>query len=182
MRRTVAILGLVSGIAAAPVVRAGDELISPTPQPEKSSTPSDANDFGWQVMLADLAGLGATLALASRADSKAVLLPYLLAAPTVHAVHGDGLGAGASLFLNVAGPVGLGYLGYRLDSRRCGPDEEGCVGLGIVVGVLTGFGLAWALDSTYLSHPDRAASGPKIQVTPAVDPNRMFSLVVTGRF
>jgi hypothetical protein len=124
MRRTVAILGLVSGIAAAPAVWAGDEMVSPTwPPPPPARPPEPAEgDFGWQVLTADLAGLAG------------------------------------------------------------GHDEDGCGSLGLILGVVIGFGAAWALDSTYLSHPDRAPPGPAIQVIPAVDPNRMFSLVLSGRF
>src|SRR5262245_664001 len=181
MRRTVAILGLVSGIAAAPAAWAGGDMFTSTP-PERPQTSPDPNDFGWQVLGADLAGLAATIALGTQTRNMAGLLPYLLAAPTVHLAHKDVPGAAGSLLLNVAFPVGLGYLRYQLHSWGCGPDAEGCGGLGLLAGGLIGFGLAWGLDSTYLSHPGRPPSGPAIRVTPAVDPNRIFSLVLSGRF
>jgi len=180
MRRTVAILGLVSGIAAAPAVRAGDELISPTPQSEKPPAPTDPNDFGWQVLLADLAGLAATIALASWTGSKASLLPYLLAAPTVHALHDDAEGAGVSVLLNAGSPAALGCLGYRLASQD---SNEGNVRGNLFggLGVFVGLGVAIVVDTAVLSHPDRSTKRG-IQVTPAIDPNRIYGLTLSGRF
>jgi hypothetical protein len=188
VRRTVAILGLVSGIAAAPAVRAGDELVSPTPPPEKSRTPPDSDDFGWQVLVADLAGMGATIALANSTNSAASLFPYLFGAPIVHAAHGDVPGALGSLLLNAALPAGFAYAGYRLDAGRCGPDEDGCGGVGALLGLLVGFGLATGLDAGVLAHPDRwttpAPPVPRFGVSPsfAFNPDGRFSLGLTGRF
>jgi hypothetical protein len=183
MRRTVAILGLVSGIAAAPAAWAGDAPVWPPPPPQRPPEPAaDDGNFGWQVVVADVAGFATTIALTQKTDSFALLLPFLLAAPTVHALHGDGLGTVGSLLLNAGLPTAGVLLGWELDALNCGPDEEACGAAGAIVGGMIGLGTAVALDAVFLSHPDRSTSGPSIQVTPTVDPNRMFSLVLSGRF
>jgi len=186
MGRTVAILALVSGIAAAPAAWAQSGMLSPTwppPPPERpAETPADDGNFGAQVLVADLAGLGATVALANRTGSWAALLPYLLAAPTVHALHEDAAGAAGSLLLNAGVPVAAAYVGWYIDSRHCGPDTDVCGAGGIALGFIAGVGTAFVVDAVLLSHPERSASKPKIQVTPTVDPDRMFSLMLSGRF
>jgi hypothetical protein len=182
MPRTVAILGLVCGIAAAPAAWAQDALVWPPPPPPRPpESPVDENDFGWQIILADLAGLASTIALAGWTGSEASVLPYLLAAPTVHAFHDDVVGAGGSLLLNAGVPTSLGYLGYRLASQDSNDGNVRGNTIGFL-GVAIGIAIAAGVDVACLSHPARSASKPAIQVTPAVDPNRLFSLVVTGRF
>ena len=184
MRRAAAIVALVSTIAAAPAVRAQSGMLAPpTPPP-----PVDDGNFGGQVAGADVLGFATSVVLLGT-GSPAAVLPYLLAAPTVHALHGDAAGAGASFLLNAFGPLAFGYLGYRLDSRGCGSDEDGCGTIGILLGALVGFAVATGVDCAWFSPPKGAATDPapqkpKADVSPsfAFEPGGHFSLGLVGRF
>ena len=108
--------------------------------------------FGGQIVLADgaVAGLGLLL-------GGVPLLAFPFAAPAVHLLHDDGMGAAGSLVLHLAGPVAGAYIGYELDVRSCTSDFCGLGGL--ILGGLAGAITATLVDAAFLAQVERPLPG-----------------------
>jgi hypothetical protein len=187
VRRAAALFAFALAASISPArARADEESVAPLAPaagPEAAAAPQP-EEFGWQIVAADLAAIMVTFAGAELVDSAAVLLPYLLAAPIVHAAHGDIGGALGSLVLHVGLPIAGWYIGQALDGPECRSTADmwciGEVALGPPLGGLVGVSLATALDATFLGHAERHA--PAVAPAVTIDPNRIFVLSLAGRF
>jgi hypothetical protein len=163
----------------APAPRPAAGQAPPGEDPPPFIPPKDVEYFGGQILLAD-AGVVA-LAYGLGVGPLAVV-GYPLAAPTVHIVHGDGIGAVQSLLLHVAAPVAGAYIGYELEMRDCRSDMCGLAGL--LVGGFLGMVTATAVDAAFLAHVERprrvADQRPLPTPTLAITPGGLM-LGVAGR-
>ena len=149
--------------------------------PENPST--EVERYGWQIVLADLAGATAAIAATNATGAGGFLLAFPVAAPTVHALHGNGSAALMSLGLHVAAPLAGAYVGYQIDSANCGPDEWFCGIGGAGLGVLVGAVAATITDATVLAKKERPIERGRSRMavpTVAVAPGGGFMLGLTG--
>ena len=112
-------------------------------------------DYRWQVIAAD----GVSLAFAFSGNMNATSLGiagYVVGAPLIHVVHGEGGRGGTSLVLRVALPLVGVYAGQALARRSCSGDDldcdDGSFGgaiLGLGLGVLT----AMVVDAALIARP-----------------------------
>jgi len=192
VRRAVAFVAFAAAgsLAAAPARADGPPAVPPPPAPEEAAPPAaPREEFGWQVLVADGAGIVTTIVATTTTDSWLVFAPYLAASPTVHLAHGDIKGAVGGLLLHVLLPFAGGLIGYQFDSANCTQGEWTCGFWGVALGTLAGVSLASALDATFLSSVERpvtVASSSKgaLRATPAlaVDATGRLSLSIAGRF
>ena len=145
MRRAVAFVAFAAAgsLAAAPARADGPPAVPLQPAPEEAAPPAaPREEFGWQVLVADGAGIVTTIVATTTTDSWLVFAPYLAASPTVHLAHGDIKGAVGGLLLHVLLPFAGGLIGYQFDSANCTQGEWTCgfwgVALGIPLGILVG--------------------------------------------
>ena len=159
---TVAAASLVTAPARAMESDPTFEAPSPTPPPAPAAAapapPDDERNteprwYGWQTLLVD----GATVGLGFATQSPGIVYAAFLAGgPIVHFAHGNvGKGLG-SLALRFLVPGTLGLVGFAVDSANnpCKPGEYLCLsGLGgLVVGAMTGYVVAVAVDAAVLAH------------------------------
>jgi hypothetical protein len=146
--------------------------------------------YGWQTLVVDGAGL-LVGALAASNDSGGMAgvasLNYAVGAPIVHAAHGEGIRALASIGLRTALPGAVGLLAYAVSDNSS--DESAIYG-GIVLGAIG----AMALDAGVLAYEehcgcDRDAKAAKksvaksFSITPSVAPRAGgATLGVVGSF
>jgi hypothetical protein len=172
---------VVATTGVASTARAEDRLLDPTPQ-KLEERETEAHWYGWQVMLADAATIGVTIA---SQNPYVFAGSYLIGAPVVHAVHERGGASVASLGLRVALPVVGGMLGSA--AARCGHpngDADFC-GFGeVIVGFGAGLLLASAIDAAALSWetvPKKPES--KLSLTPSFTPTKTGPLFgLSGTF
>jgi hypothetical protein len=175
-------------LAAAPARPDGPPAVAPQPTVGEAAPPqAPREEFGWQVLVADGAGIVTTIVAATATDSWLVVAPYLAASPTVHLAHGDIKGAAGGLLLHAFLPLIGGFIGYQADSGSCARDELTCGFWGVALGTLAGVSLASALDATFLSSVERPVPGSSkgaLRATPslAVDATGRLSLSLAGRF
>jgi hypothetical protein len=154
-------LPLVATIALAAPAFAGAPAptpVAPAPAPAAPEAPAPVVDhFPLQILGADLAALTLGTTLAAATGEPAFLLSFLLAAPTVHAAHGDAAGAVISGVLHIGGPLLGAYTGYAIDAASCGAGEWFCGLGGFLVGAGVGTLLATGIDAGFLSYYPRTA-------------------------
>jgi hypothetical protein len=190
---------LLLSLSASSAARADDDT-PPAPKPAATST-YETSWYGWQTLAADAGSLGVGAALSGGNGSAglvAALTGYALAAPTVHAAHGNWGTAGGDLALRVGTPVVAGLVGYGIGAATfhggCAPDAWFCgrdwsgVG-GAVVGIGAGMLTAVVLDATLLGHervrrdePDAAPTAVRWSPQVAVSPKGEPSVGVAGSF
>ena len=142
MTRFVLRLALPVLLVAAVVAPArADEAPAPiTPLVTTEADPF-ARWYGWQTLLADAAGIGASIGcaqmLANTDGELACVTPFLLASPAVHMAHGNPGRSAISFAVNLVLPVGGAAIGAAM--ADCGKDEFLCglseTGLGLLVGL-----------------------------------------------
>ena len=145
--------------------------------------PTEVERYGWQIVLADLAGATVAIAATNATGAGGFLLAFPVAAPTVHALHGNGSAALLSLGLHVAAPLAGAYLGYQIDSATCGPEEWFCGIGGAALGVLAGAVTATVTDATLLAKKERPIERRRSRMalpTVAVAPGGGFMLGLAG--
>lgn len=106
--------------------------------------------YGWQTLLVDGAGLlvGA-LAASNESGGMAgvALLNYSIGAPIVHAAHGEGIRALASVGLRTAVPMAVGLLAYGISDNS---GDESAFYSGVALGALG----AMAIDAGVLAYEE----------------------------
>jgi hypothetical protein len=146
--------------------------------------------YGWQTLVVDGAGLlvGA-LAASNESGGMAgvALLNYSLGAPIVHAAHGEGIRALASVGLRAAVPMAVGLLAYGISDNS---GDESAFYSGLALGAIG----AIALDAGVLAYEEhcgceRDAKATKksvaksFTITPTVAPRAGgATLGVVGNF
>jgi hypothetical protein len=146
---------------------AGATVVSPITTPDVAPVrETEEHWYGWQVLAADAAGILGTAACVSFSNADACIIPYFIAAPTVHLPHGRPLNALASVGARLAFPIAGAIVGAQF--ANC-PEQRGELdfcGLGeIAVGLLVGTVVASVFDMAVLSTETRER--------PAATPSRL---------
>jgi hypothetical protein len=193
----VMLMVLVGGLRAA---RAGEADVA-----EKAETPQ-TSWYGWQTLISDGSAIG-LLSLAylvdyegkgatSRqgyADGANLLFAtsfatYLVGAPVIHWVHGQGRTGWASLGLRAGLPIGGAIAGALIGSAACGSSSNSdelvsCPAAFGAVGALAGVVAAPILDATVLARePVMPPTGPRLQAATFVPSGGGGTFVLAGRF
>jgi len=149
---------------ASPVV---SPVVSPITTPDVAPEPEmETHWYGWQVLAADAAGIIGTIGCTTAADSAVCVVPFMIAAPTVHLSHGRPLQALASLGLRVALPIAGAIIGAQ--AANCTEGEWLC-GVGeAALGVLIGTVTASMVDAFSLS--------TEVRERPTATPSRLSFL------
>lgn len=160
-------------------------------EPGQQPRTTEATWYGWQVLIADVATVGLTVT-AANTDASDVLIPaafgnYLLAAPVIHAAHGNWGRAGLSLGVRTVIPVATGGIFYA--ASRCDPpstsnpdaDPGWCFdGVAAAFGAVLGAVVASAVDSSAIAWK-RQQPAPTIAPTLGVTKTAAW-LGVAGQF
>ncbi len=172
---------LVVTVASLRAARAGEADV-----PETAETPQ-TSWYGWQTLisdgsaiglfslayLVDYAGKGAT-SRQGYADGANLLFAtgfatYLVGAPVIHWVHGNGGKGWGSLGLRAGLPIGGAIAGALIGAAACGSSSNSeefvpCPAAFAGVGVLAGAVAAPILDAAVLARePVTPAPGPRLQ-------------------
>jgi hypothetical protein len=128
-------------------------------EPNASGLPTSTS-YGGQIVVADMAGLlGAYLVGQQKNDWHFWVVPYPLASPLVHTLHGNPGSAALSLLLHVGAPLAGAFLGAELGKGSCSGDSEDVCGIGeTLVGIGIGLVSATVIDATVLAR-DRTGGG-----------------------
>jgi len=149
-----------------------------------ADTPETATtEFGGAILVTDAAVLGLGLGLASKGAAP-LLMAFPIAAPIVHVVNGDPLGAFGSLALHIGLPLMGGVAGIYGGQAACHRGGWDCPMTAIGVGVLAGAVTATLVDSAFLAHVERPVPrrAPGVPVpTVAMAPGGGVVLGVAGR-
>jgi hypothetical protein len=145
--------------------------IRDTPEDRPARQGPDRTWYGWQLMLADAASVGALL---SPVPSLAVPT-YLLAPPLIHAANGEGRSAWLSIGLRSGIPlagIGLGFLSAHLGA--CSKASDSCQGSRVLGGLFVGMAIAAIVDDALLTwketkDPDNATYAAALR-RPGKDP------------
>lgn len=122
-----------------------------TTEAQDASPPQES--YAGQIILGDLAAVGASALIASKAGAGlAVTLPWLLVSPTIHGLHGNVQSSGLSLLLHAGLPLTFGFVGFEIESASCTPNEWFCGLGGAALGGLIGMVSATILDAALLAH------------------------------
>jgi hypothetical protein len=180
---------LAAVLAAVSPARAADDgreapVVPLTPDAD-DQPPVEKHWYGWQVLAADAGGLLATVGCVSISGADACLIPFLIAAPSVHLAHSRPMSALASVGLRVALPI-VGAA-IAVQAANCSEDEWLCglseMGVGVMIGTVAASVLDLALLSTETR--ERPGVGPSrlSLLSPAVSagPNGA-SFGLQGRF
>jgi hypothetical protein len=197
LRTTViaALLLLTAQAAAAETTaaRAEDEASELPAISDEEAPPAPASTerawYGWQIMLSDLASVGAFTAGAvswnSPAGSGAMLaagLGYPFGGPAVHLAHGRPGAAGWSLLRRFVLPLGGAFAGALIAGKDRGSDEEiPASAAGAALGMLSGMGIAMAYD--WVAAREDVSRPPPAAWEDAsdADASRWAPLVAVGR-
>ncbi|MBL8619798.1 MAG: hypothetical protein JNK64_00810 [Myxococcales bacterium] len=120
----------------------------------------------YQVVAADVAA-DATIALGVHLESPTVsgwgVAAYLLVAPAIHLVHGDGGDAARSLGLRLVAPVGGAFAGGLVGLAAGSGKDALATGFGgLVVGAVLGTLAVELYDVAVLAGPAEAAAAPRV--------------------
>jgi hypothetical protein len=145
---------------------------SPTPAPPAGAW------YGWQTLMIDGASVGLTALLATQSQGSAAGVAlaggYLAGAPIVHLSHHNTAGAGKSLLLRLAVPLGVGLVGLGVGLAT---EPSGDYGFlwpmilatgGAFAGMLTAAGIDAAYFATEEAHPSPAARTRAVQIIPTI--------------
>ena len=125
--------------------------------------------YGWKVLAADAAGILGTVSCVSFLEAEACVIPYFIAAPTVHLTHGRPMHALASVGVRLAFPIAGAIVGAQLANCSAQSDHLNLCGLSeIGMGILIGTVVASAFDMAVLSTETRER--------PAATPSRLSFL------
>jgi hypothetical protein len=143
----------------APVVSpdaASARVVSPLTTPDAPpAAQTEQHWYGWQVLAADAAGILGTVSCVSFSNADACVIPYFVAAPTVHLAHGRPMTALASVGVRLAFPIAGAMVGATLANCSAQNDQFLC-GLGeMAAGVLVGTVVASVFDVAVLSTETR---------------------------
>ena len=118
--------------------------------------------YGWQVLAADAAGILGTVSCVSLSNADACVIPYFVAAPTVHLTHGRPMHALASVGVRLAFPIAGAMVGVQVANCSARSDQFLCGLSEMAVGLLVGTVLASVFDMAILSTEtrERPASTP----------------------
>jgi len=187
-RTTTILAAILTGmLAAASTARAGENddevpVVSPVASPPRATVVSpiatpdvaparetEEHWYGWQVLAADAAGILGTAACVSFSNADACIVPYFIAAPTVHLTHGRPMSALASVGARLAFPIAGAIVGAQF--ANCSGQSEGLNLCGLSemgVGILVGTVVASVFDMAVLSTETRER--------PAATPSRLSFL------
>ncbi len=167
------IAAILTGVlAAASTARAADDdevpVVSPVASPARAAvvspitTPDVAPErdkeehwYGWQVLAADAAGILGTAACVSFSNADACIIPYFIAAPTVHLTHGRPMHALASVGARLAFPIAGAIVGAQVANCSARSDQFLCGLSEMAVGALIGTVVASVFDMAVLSTETR---------------------------
>jgi hypothetical protein len=186
-RTTTMLAAMLAGVlAAASPARANDEddeappvvtpvappvvspAVSPIATPDVQQPEQEQHWYGWQVLAADAAGIIGTVSCVSFSQADACVIPYFVAAPTVHLTHGRPMHALASVGVRLAFPIAGAIVGSMF-ADCAGPNAESLCGLDkLALGLLVGTVVASAFDVAILSTETRQR--------PAATPSRLSFL------
>jgi hypothetical protein len=149
------------------------------PAPASDPAEPERESYGWQIAIADAAGLMLLFGTDhSQGSATAGVIVYMLGGPVIHAAHDQPARGGASLALRLALPVASAWLWGRCSSHEEECENDGAVAVGLVLGAVT----AMVLDATALSHPIKARPA-QLTWTPRVTATRQqVGLGVLGQF
>jgi hypothetical protein len=195
---------VVQGPAPVPPTRTPSSAPSPAPSRVAVATTDDEGSesvglrrrpkkvwYGWQTLVVDGAGILVGVLGASNGSPEVTVLSslnYSFGAPIVHAAHGEGIRALASIGVRTALPGAFGLLGYALSDNNSSQDSA------IFGGVVLGAIAAIAIDAGALAYEEhcgceRDAKATKksvaksFTITPAVAPRAGgATLGVVGNF
>jgi len=139
-----------------PPRRRDDDMVAERKPPPKMQW------YGYQPIIADSATLALSIGLAKAgAFDFVTLVPYALAGPIIHVVHGNYATAGIDVGVRVGMPIGAGLVGAGLGAlfgaagSSSGQGEEDAA-IGAAVGAIVGFGAgivgACVIDAAVLSY------------------------------
>jgi hypothetical protein len=187
-RTSTMIAAIMTGVlaAAASSARAADDdevpVVSPIASPARAAVVSpiatpdvvperdkEEHWYGWQVLAADAAGILGTVACVSFSSADACIIPYFIAAPTVHLTHGRPMSALASVGARLAFPIAGAIVGAQF--ANCSGQSDGLDLCGLSemgVGILVGTVVASVFDMAVLSTETRER--------PAATPSRLSLL------
>jgi hypothetical protein len=116
--------------------------------------------YGWQTMIADVAGIAASVGCVKLADSDSVTPAcftfFVAASPGVHFAHGNPGRGLLSFGLNLGLPLAGGALGAALSSCR---GDDLCGSAAVVYGGLAGLLVAMTIDAA-MAFDDEAPRQP----------------------
>lgn len=185
-RTTMMIAAMLTGVlAAASSARAADDdevpVVAPVGSPSRATvvspikTPDVVGEhateehwYGWQVLAADAAGILGTAACVSFSNADACIIPYFIAAPTVHLTHGRPMNALASAGARLAFPIAGAMVGAQFANCSAQSDQFLCGLSEMALGILIGTVVASAFDMAVLSTETRER--------PAATPSRLSFL------
>lgn len=151
--------------------------------PERSET----RWYGSHVIIADALATSVMLVgagLRSDATIKVGAASYVLVAPIVHTVHGNGAGAIGSLVLRTALPLAGSYAGIELCDAKDGDIGNACVG-SASLGLIAGMVVAMTVDIALLARgkvPPREHRGASWTLGAAPRADGGFAVAVGGVF
>jgi hypothetical protein len=201
--RTAAALAvaLAATAAAAPAAAGGPPGLAPDTASLSAAAAPQVERYGSELLLADLAWVGATLALAATDQDdtagSVATIGYLAAGPAIHLRHGNLHGASRSAAARTLLPLGGLVLGMMLAGATEEPNYADCVepctgyshGGGFrtiafgVLGASVGVASAMVLDWTTLGRKTVARPATTARLLPRVGVSGGgFSVGVTGRF
>jgi hypothetical protein len=185
-RTTTIIAAILAGVlAAASTARAEEEedhdddipvasparatVVSPITTPDVApEREKEEHWYGWQVLAADAAGILGTAACVSFSNADACIIPYFIAAPTVHLTHGRPMNALASVGARLAFPIAGAIVGVQFANCSAQSDQFLCGLSEMGVGILIGTVVASVFDMAVLSTETRER--------PAATPSRLTLL------
>ena len=148
---------------------AGATVVSPITTPDVApARETEEHWYGWQVLAADAAGILGTAACVSFSNADACIIPYFIAAPTVHLTHGRPMNALASVGVRLAFPIAGAMVGARFANCSAQSDQFLCGLSEMAVGALVGIVVASVFDMAVLSNETRER--------PAATPSRLSFL------
>ena len=188
-RTTTIITAVLTGVLAAtstaraadddeePVVspvesQVGSTVVSPITTPDVApARETEEHWYGWQVLAADAAGILGTAACVSFSNADACIIPYFIAAPTVHLTHGRPMNALASVGVRLAFPIAGAIVGAGFANCSAQTDQFLCGLSEMALGALIGTVAASVFDVAILSTEtrERPAAPPRLSfLSPSV--------------
>jgi hypothetical protein len=144
-------------------------VVAPIATPDAAPAPdTEEHWYGWQVLAADAAGILGTAACVSFSNADACIVPYFIAAPTVHLTHGRPMSALASVGARLAFPIAGAIVGVQVANCSAQSDQFLCGLSEMGAGILIGTVVATVFDMAVLSTETRER--------PAATPSRLSLL------
>jgi len=147
-------------------------VVAPIARPDVApARETEEHWYGWQVLAADAAGILGTAACVSFSNADACIIPYFIAAPTVHLTHGRPMNALASVGVRLAFPIAGAIVGAGFANCSAQTDQFLCGLSEMALGALIGTVAASVFDVAILSTEtrERPAAPPRLSfLSPSV--------------